>query len=436
MSEIRMYDIIDKKKRGEPLSKEEIHRFVTGYTTGDIPDYQVSALLMAICLRGMNDTETFYLTDEMVHTGKILDLSAIRAKKVDKHSTGGVGDKTSLVLGPMMAACGAKMPKASGRGLGHTGGTLDKLESIPGFKVTMSEKQFIDQVNSIGIAIVGQSADIAPADKKLYALRDATCTVDSIPLIASSIMSKKVADGSDIQLLDVKFGNGAFMKNIDDARKLAQTMIAIGRKFGRVTCAELTSMEEPLGYEIGNINEVVESIMTLRGQGPKDLVDLCIHSGSILLTLAGLAPSEEVAAHRLAETLRNGSALNAFIAMVKAQGGDISFVQHPESFPKAKYNIEVRSIADGYIQTMNTYDLGIQVMKLGAGRSKATDPIDYTAGITLKKKVGDPVKRDEVLAILHTERAGGEDAAREVLADFNVGQSQPALPKLVLETIR
>ena len=436
MAELRMYDIIARKKAGEELTREEITFVINGYTAGDIPDYQVSSLLMAICLKGMSDTETFYMTDAMVKTGTIMDLSSIEGKKVDKHSTGGVGDKTSLVLGPMLAACGAKVAKASGRGLGHTGGTLDKLESIPGFRVTLSHEEFVDQVQQIGVAIVGQSGDIAPADKKLYALRDVTCTVESIPLIASSIMCKKIADGSDIQLLDVKFGNGAFMKTIGDARKLAKTMIAIGRKAGRVTCAELSSMEQPLGYQIGNSLEVIESIETLQGHGPQDLVDLCCHSGATLLVLAGLAPNEEIAVHRLQESITSGKAFEAFCKMVEMQGGDVSYVRNPSMFPKAKYSCEVKSVADGYVTAIDTYDLGIQAMTIGAGRRSKSDPIDFAAGITLKKKIGDHVSRDEVLAVLYSERPRLEDAARSVLADFVVKDGErPIPPTLIHETI-
>lgn len=436
MAELRMYDIIDKKKNGEALTREEIAFVVQGYTAGDIPDYQVSSLLMAICLRGMTDAETFYLTDEMVKSGSIMDLSAIEGKKVDKHSTGGVGDKTSLVLGPMLAACGAKVAKASGRGLGHTGGTLDKLESIPGFRVTLSHDEFVKQVSEIGVAIVGQSEDIAPADKKLYALRDVTATVDSIPLIASSIMCKKIADGSDIQLLDVKFGNGAFMKTIEDARKLAKTMIAIGKRAGRVTCAEISSMEQPLGMQIGNSLEVIESIETLRGNGPKDLVELCCHSGATLLVLAGLAPNEEVAVHRLQESITSGRAFDIFCRMVEMQGGDVAYVRNPEMFPKAKYTAEVKSLADGYVTAIDTYDLGIQAMTIGAGRRSKSDPIDFAAGITLKKKIGDRVSRDEVIAVLHSERPKLEDAVRSVLADFEIRDGErPEPPVLIRETI-
>ncbi len=436
MSEqFRMYDIIDKKKRGEALNREEIAYFIRGYVSGEIPDYQASALLMAICFMGMTENETFYLTEEMVNSGKVMDLSAVNGLKLDKHSTGGVGDKTSLVLAPMIAAVNLKMPKASGRGLGHTGGTLDKLESIPGFRVTLSEEEFIDQVNSINLAIVGQSAELAPADKKLYALRDATCTVDSIPLIASSIMSKKLADGSDIQLLDVKFGQGAFMKTIQDARHLAHTMISIGRKAGKVTCAELTSMDQPLGYEIGNINEVIEAVDTLRGKGPKDLLDLCLHSGSILLKLANAAPSLEVAERRLRQAIDSGDAYRSFVSMVRNQGGDVRYIEDTSLFPTARYSYEVKSIADGYVAEMNTYDLGIQAMRLGAGRQTATDTIDHTAGISLKKKVGDRVRRDEVLAVLHSERSGIADIGREVLADFTIRGEKPEVPPLIAETI-
>lgn len=444
MAEIlRMYDIIDKKKRGEQLNREEISFAIRGLCDGTIPEYQITALLMAICFRGMTDTETYILTDEMLHSGRIVTLDSVAGIKVDKHSTGGVGDKTSLVLGPMVVSAktdGVRltMPKASGRGLGHTGGTLDKLESIPGFRVTLTEKELANAVNANGIAIVGQSGDLVPADKKLYALRDATCTVDSIPLIASSIMSKKLADGSDMQLLDVKYGNGAFMQTVDDARKLAQTMIAIGRKAGKNTRAEITSMEQPLGYEIGNINEVQEAVRTLKGEGPKDLLELCIHSGVTLLMMAGACKSEEIAEQRLRETITNGSAYRTFLAMVKSQGGDTSYIEDLDKFPKARYNVEIKSVAaSGYLCAINTYDLGIQAMRLGAGRNTAEDTIDHTAGITLKKKIGDKVARGETIAVLHSERKVIDDVAREILADFTIREGeQPAVPPLIVETLQ
>lgn len=436
---MRMYDIIDKKRHKEELSRQEIEFFVNGYTEGSIPDYQASALLMAICLNGMNDDETYFLTQAMVNTGSKLDLSSIDGIKIDKHSTGGVGDKTSLVLAPMMVAYDSaiKMPKASGRGLGHTGGTLDKLESIPGFRVTLSTEEIIEQVKQIHLCIVGQSDDIAPADKKLYALRDATCTVESIPLIASSIMCKKLADGTDIQLLDVKYGNGAFMKTVDDARTLAKTMIAIGRKAGKKTCAEITSMEQPLGYEIGNANEVIEAIETLKGNGPKDLLELCLDSGVTLLKLISptVAPSDEVLRRNLEETITSGRAFDVFCSMVEKQGGDVAFVKDPSLFPKAKYNVPVLAPTRGYVNGMDTYDLGIQAMKLGAGREVKDDIIDHAAGITLKKKIGDKVGEGDVLAIIHSERPSTSEAVRAIASDFEIGVEPKQPSKLVEETL-
>lgn len=431
---MRMYDIIDDKVNGNALTRQEIEYAVKSFTNGDIPDYQMSALLMAICLKGLNDEEIFQLTNAMLRTGKVMDLSGIKGVKVDKHSTGGVGDKTSLVLGPMLVACGAKLAKTSGRGLGHTGGTLDKLESIPGFNVTLTDEQFIDQVNRIGIAIAGQSKDICPADKKMYALRDATCTVNSIGLIASSIMSKKIADGADAQLLDVKYGNGAFMKDIDSARKLAETMVTIGKKSGLKTCAEITNMNVPLGYEIGNSNEVIEAINTLKGNGPRDLLDLCLHSGEILLTITGLYPSKDIAHRHLIDSIASGKAFDVFCRMVDVQGGDVSFVKDTSKFPVAKYNVNVKALTDGYVTSMDTYDLGIQAMKLGAGRAVETDIVDHAAGISLKKKVGDSVKKGETLCVLHSERPRLEENVRAVTADFVIG-TKKVLPAPLIEEV-
>lgn len=432
---MRIYDIIDKKVNGEELTKEEITFFVNGFTNGTIPDYQISSLLMAICLKGMTDEETFQLTNAMLNTGERIDLSSIPGLKLDKHSTGGVGDKTSLVLCPMLVACGAKVAKASGRGLGHTGGTLDKLESIPGFNVNLSTEQFIAQVKKIGLAIVGQTKDLCPADKKLYALRDATCTVNSIPLIASSIMSKKIADGSDIQLLDVKYGNGAFMKDLQSARKLATLMVSIGKKAGLKTAAEITDMSQPLGCAIGNSLEVIEACNALQGHGPNDLMELCYESGSTLLQMANLASNKETARKRLENVIADGSAFEVFCKMVEAQGGDVSFVRNTSNFPVAKYTQQVKSVTDGYITSMNAYDLGIQAMKLGAGREKEGDVIDYAAGILLNKKLGDKVKKGELLCTLYSERPRLEDFAGEVLFDIEVGPNQIEKKPIVEEDI-
>lgn len=432
---MRIYDIIAEKMHGGELSKEEINFFVEHFASGDIPDYQASALLMAICLKGMTDEETFFLTVAMLKSGKTIDLSSIPGKKVDKHSTGGVGDKTTLVLGPMLAACGGKFAKMSGRGLGHTGGTIDKLESIPGFKTDLTVEQFIDQVKRIGIAIMSQTDDIVPADKKMYALRDATATVDSIPLIASSIMSKKMADGSDIQLLDVKYGNGAFMKDLDSARKLANLMVTLGHKAGLNTSAEITDMSQPLGYEIGNALEVKEAIKTLKNQGPADLTEICLHSGTYLLMQAGLALNKDTARKKLEKCLADGSALDAFKRMVEAQGGDVSFIDSPDKFPNALYSYDVKALTDGFIQSIDAYDLGLSAMELGAGRAKEGDVIDHAAGITLAKKRGDLVKRGDVLCTLHSERPIVEKVGTHILRDFIIGPIEPGAVPLIEEDI-
>lgn len=333
---MRFVDIIEKKKQKRSLSEEEIHFFITGYVRGDIPDYQVSALLMAIYFNGMTPQETAWLTQEMLYSGDVIDLSAISGMKCDKHSTGGVGDKTSLSLAPMVAACGAKVAKMSGRGLGHTGGTLDKVESIDGFQVMRTQEQFISQVNEIGLALIGQTATLVPADKKLYALRDVTATVNSIPLIASSIMSKKLAAGSDTILLDVKFGEGAFMETSEKAKELAEAMIAIGRHFGKDVKALISNMNQPLGNAIGNALEVKEAIATLQGKGPEDFTQLCLEAGSVMLQQTGLAENEEEAKKQLLEVIHNGKALEKLAAMVRAQEGNVEQILHPELLPQAK----------------------------------------------------------------------------------------------------
>lgn len=432
---MRIYDIIDKKVNGLELNKDEINFFVNGFTDGSIPDYQISSLLMAICWKGMTDDETFHLTNAMINSGERVDLSMIPGLKLDKHSTGGVGDKTSLVLCPMLVACGAKVAKASGRGLGHTGGTLDKLESIPGMNINLTSEEFINQVNKIGIAIIGQTANLCPADKKMYALRDTTCTVNSIPLIASSIMSKKIADGSDIQLLDVKYGNGAFMKDLDSARKLARLMVEMGKRAGLKTAAEITDMSQPLGMAIGNSLEVIEAVNSLRGNGPKDLMELCYESGSLLLVMAGLASNKETARKRLENSINDGSAFETFAKMVEWQGGDVSFIRDTSKFPTSKYSIQVKSVTDGYITSLNAYDLGIQAMKLGAGREKEGDLIDYAAGILLNKKLGDYVRKGEVLCTLYSERPRLNDFERDVLFDIKVGPNKPEELPIVQEDI-
>lgn len=401
---MRMLDLIEKKKEGKPLTKEEIKFFIKGVTDSSIPDYQISALLMAICFEGMSEEETVSLTDAMLHSGETIDLSSIKGVKVDKHSTGGVGDKTSLALGPLVAASGAKLAKMSGRGLGHTGGTLDKMESVPGTSVSLTDKAFIKQVNDIGIAIVGQTTAIDPADKKLYALRDVTGTVSSIPLIASSIMSKKLASGSDAILLDVKFGSGAFMKTIEDARKLARLMVKIGKSLGKDTRAILTDMDEPLGLAVGNNLEVQEAIATLKGNGPKDFVTLVTKAGGIMLLQAGLAKTEEEGEGKIQKSIQNGSGFAKMIALFKAQGGDISYLENPSKFPKSSLIENVYSDSEGYVERIDSLAIGEGTMKLGAGRASLDDKIDMSAGVVLKKKVGDFVKKGEALFEFHTNK--------------------------------
>lgn len=411
---MRMVDIIIKKKDGYELSEEEIRFFVNGYTNGDIPDYQASAFNMAVLFKGMSKKEIAILTDAMEHSGKTMDLSNIKGVKVDKHSTGGVGDKTSLVLGPMVASCGATLAKMSGRGLGHTGGTLDKLESIPGLTIAVNEEDFVKQVNETGIAIVGQTTSLVPADKKLYALRDVTGTVESIPLIASSVMSKKLASGSDTILLDVTFGEGAFMKDIDSARTLAKTMVEIGNSLNRDTRAVLSDMNEPLGLAVGNALEVKEAIEALHGRGPKDLMDLCYTCGSIMLEQAKIVKDKKEGLILLENAIKSGAAFNKFLDLVRAQKGNVEYILHPEKFEMAKHIKEVVSEKDGYIKQINALMIGESAMRLGAGRATLNDSIDMASGIVLTKKVGDYVSKGDVLCYVHTNK----DEFNEIINDI------------------
>ena len=400
---MRMVDIIEKKRDGGKLTKEEIEFFVNGYVRGDIPDYQASALLMAIYFRHMDYDETLNLTLAMENSGDKLDLSGINGIKVDKHSTGGVGDKTSLVLAPMVAALGGKVAKMSGRGLGHTGGTVDKLESIPGLHTSLSREDFFNVVNQTGLSVIGQSGNLAPADKKLYALRDVTATVDSIPLIAVSIMSKKLAAGNDCILLDVKTGSGAFMKSIDDSITLAKEMVAIGENAGRKTVALITDMDIPLGHNIGNSLEVIEAVETLKGNGPEDLTEVCVHLASNMLFLAGKGTLEECRS-LVREVIANGEALKRLAAMVEAQGGDSSVIFDTDKFEKAAYQHEVLAKKSGYITFMDTESCGIASAMLGAGRETKDSQIDFAAGIILKKKVGDYVEAGEPMAVFYADK--------------------------------
>ena len=401
---MRMVDLIIKKRQGLELTDEEIRFWINGYVNGDIPDYQASAMQMAIVFQGMTNREIATLTDAMLRSGEILNLSNIKGVKVDKHSTGGVGDKTSLVLGPMVASCGATLAKMSGRGLGHTGGTLDKLESIPGVTVAISGDRFVNQVNEIGCAIVGQTGSLVPAYKKMYALRDVTGTVESIPLIASSVMSKKLASGSDAILLDVTVGEGAFMKNVDQARELANIMVNIGNRLGRNTKAVLSNMSEPLGLAVGNNLEVKEAIAALQGKGPEDLMELCYETGSIMLEQARVYKSRQEARKALEECIANGSAFDKFVKMVKAQGGDIEYILHPEKFEMAKNIIPIYANRGGYVKSLNALTIGVSSMKLGGGRETLDDVIDMSAGIILNKKVGDKMEKGDLLATLYTNK--------------------------------
>jgi len=428
---MRIVDVIEKKRDGEALSDEEIRFFIKGYTDGTIMDYQASALCMAIVWRGMNKREIATLTDAMEHSGETIDLSSIKGIKVDKHSTGGVGDKTSLALGPLVAACGAKLAKMSGRGLGHTGGTLDKMESVPGTSIAIDEKRFIKQVNDIGIAIIGQTAEIDPADKKLYALRDVTGTVESMPLIASSIMSKKLASGADTILLDVKFGSGAFMKTIEKAKELATTMVDIGDSLHRDTRAIITDMDEPLGLAVGNALEVKEAIATLHGQGPRDFVELVTEAGAIMLEQAHLVKTHEEGVKRIQDAIADGSGFEKQKQLFAAQGGDISYLEHPEKFPLARYQTPILAAKSGYVKRIDSLTIGVSAMKLGAGRATMQDEIDMSAGIVLQKKVGDYVEKGETLAIAHTNKTGVEDVLKDIHDAFVLTEEQVVVHPIV-----
>lgn len=430
-----MTDIILKKRDGFELSKEEIEFFIKNYVNNIIPDYQASALAMAIYFRGMNKKEISFLTDSMLHSGEIIDLSSINGVKIDKHSTGGVGDKTSLVLGPLVASCGAKVAKMSGRGLGHTGGTLDKLESIKGVSVNVSKENFIKQVNDIGIAIIGQTGDLVPADKKLYALRDVTATVDSIPLIASSIMSKKLASGADTILLDVKFGSGAFMKDIKSAEELASTMVEIGKHLNRDTKAVLTDMDQPLGMAIGNSLEVIEACETLKGRGPKDLVELCLNLGAIILKQAHIEEDIEKGKVLLQSKIDNLEAFKKLEELIKYQGGDISYLEDYSKFEKSKYQKEIYSSKEGYVEKISALEIGECAMHLGAGRSTKDDVIDMASGIVLNKKVGDFVKKGELLLACYTNKENVEEIYKDLENSYIIVQNKVPNHKIIHEII-
>lgn len=417
---MRMVDLIELKKNRQALTKEQIHFIIEGYCKGNIPDYQMSAFLMAICFNGLTKQETAILTDEMIHSGEIVDLKGIEGVKVDKHSTGGVGDKTSLVLGPMIAACGVKVAKMSGRGLGHTGGTLDKLESIPKINIQICKEDFIKQVNEIGIAIIGQSTKLVPADQKMYALRDVTATVDCIPLIASSIMSKKIASGSDVILLDVKYGKGAFMKTKEDAIVLARTMIEIGQHLNKDTRAVISDMNQPLGNAIGNALEVIEAINTLKGKGPEDLLNLCLQAGSNILVQAKRCKNESEAIKLLKQVIEDGWALNKLREMVSYQHGDVSYIDNPALFKTAKIIKPIKAKTEGYIKSIDAKALGVISMKLGGGRLTKDDVIDHSAGIVLNKKVSDKCEKGDILAYLHANNEINQEIIEEFYQAYQI----------------
>lgn len=431
---MRMVDLIEKKRDGKELSTEEINFIIQGYTQGEIPDYQVSALAMSIFFRDMTERERADLTLAMVHSGDTIDLSAIEGVKVDKHSTGGVGDTTTLVLAPLVAALDVPVAKMSGRGLGHTGGTIDKLEAIAGFHVEISKDEFVELVNRSKIAVVGQSGNLTPADKKLYALRDVTATVNSIPLIASSIMSKKIAAGADAIVLDVKTGAGAFMKTVDDAKELAHAMVSIGNNVGRKTMAVISDMSQPLGLAIGNSLEVKEAIDTLRGEGPKDLEELCLALGSQMVFLAGKADSLETAEEKLKEVIRNGKALAKFKEFIANQGGDASVVDHPERLPQAQYLIEVPAKQDGVVAEIVADEIGTAAMLLGAGRATKESEIDLAVGLILNKKVGDAVQKGDSLVTIHTNREDVDQVLEKIYANIRIGDHAEA-PVLIYGTV-
>lgn len=432
---MRMFDIIAKKRDGGVLSREELEFAVMGFVNGQVPDYQMSALLMAIYLKGMTEKETAQLTDVMAHSGDMVDLSSISGIKADKHSTGGVGDKTTLVIAPIVAACGVKIAKMSGRGLGHTGGTVDKMEAVPGTQTAVDRERFFEQVNEIGISVIGQSGNLAPADKKMYALRDVTATIGCVPLIASSIMSKKLAAGSDCILLDVKTGNGAFMKTLDDSIELAKAMVSIGQHNGRKVAALITDMDTPLGHNIGNSLEVIESVEVLKGRGPADLTEVCYQLAANMLYLAGKGTLEEC--RRMAEeAVASGAAYEKLKQMFAAQGGDVSVLDDPDKFQKAKFSRPLLAGESGYLVRMNTEMVGNASVGLGAGRITKEDVIDFAAGIVLHKKTGDKVEKGECLATLYADHEEKFDAAEEMFrAALTFGPAPEPVPALVMARV-
>ncbi|HEY9165479.1 MAG TPA: thymidine phosphorylase [Candidatus Kryptonia bacterium] len=430
------YEIIRKKRDGGVLSENEIAEIVSGYTSGELPDYQMSAFLMSVFFKGMSDAEILALIHSMISSGVTVDLSDIPGSKADKHSTGGVGDKISLLLAPIAAACGIKVPMVSGRGLGHTGGTVDKLESIPGFRTALSTAEYKRILNDVGLVMSAQSDDIVPADRKMYALRDVTATIESIPLITSSIMSKKLAEGIDALVLDIKVGNGAFMKKVSDARLLARKMVKIGKLYGKKTAAYLTGMNQPLGHEVGNWNEVVESIDVLSGKSKvRDVTELTLKlTGEMLSLCTGESLSRSVS--KAGKALASGAGYEKFLEMVRAQGGDVAFIQNPEKYPAARRVVDVSSLESGYVKAIDTRKIGMTAVRLGAGRMKAGEQIDPAAGIRVQMKIGDRVARGEVIAIARTNRDVVEnEIIEEIRSAYVMSAKKTVQPPLIMERI-
>ncbi|MCR3955747.1 MAG: pyrimidine-nucleoside phosphorylase [Gudongella sp.] len=433
---MRAVDIIEKKKHGEHLSREEIDFMVQGYTRDEIPDYQMSAFLMTIYFNGMGKDEIAHLTESFVNSGEQVDLSPIEGIKVDKHSTGGVGDKISLIVIPLVASAGVPVAKMSGRGLGHTGGTIDKLESIEGFRIELSSKEFIDNVNRHKMAIVGQTANLTPADKKIYALRDVTSTIDSIPLIASSIMSKKIASGADAIVLDVKVGSGAFMKTIKEAEKLAETMVGIGKSLNRDTVAVITNMDQPLGNQVGNSNEVKEAIKVLSGHGAEDETTIALTIASHMCVLGGAFGDFDSAYSKLQETIKSGKAIKKLKELISIQGGNPEVVENTDLLPGARNSIDIKSEKDGFVYQIDAESVGISAMLLGAGRRTKEDKIDYGAGITLRKKIGDTVKKGEVLYTLMTNLDDYQDAVERMKEAYVISNEKPETKPYIYNIIK
>lgn len=432
---MRMYDIIEKKRNGQALTTEEINYFIDGYTNGNIPDYQASALLMAIYFQDMTDDERAQITKAMVESGDQIDLSEIDGIKVDKHSTGGVGDTTTLILAPLVASLGVPVAKMSGRGLGHTGGTIDKLEAVPGFHVEITNDEFIELVNKNKVAVVGQSGNLTPADKKLYGLRDVTATVNSIPLIASSIMSKKIASGADAIVLDVKTGAGAFMKELKDAKALAKAMVTIGNKVGRNTMAVISDMSQPLGNAIGNALEINEAIDTLQGKGPKDLTELCLTLGSQMVVLAEKAETLEEARAKLQENLHNGKALNQFKTFLSSQGGDATVVDQPHLLPQASFKVDLPAKKGGTVAEIIADDIGTAAMMLGAGRATKESEIDLAVGLVLHKKIGNKVEAGESLLTIHSNSENVDEVKEKLYASITISEEIMDAPTLIYDTV-